>query len=220
MKGPVKKYPPVQTSGARGVGVSKSGSAGARPVQVLPKVAPPVPPRRAPPVPPRKAPPVPSRRAPGLKGKLGGLPQLGVGLAGGMVGEILAGELKKGRRPGNEEVWSTVDTISDILSFGTGFTNPLVAGFVGPFIEGVAQLGMEGARQGAVPGSMGLPTDDAEFLEYVVKNKIELPTTFEEQDKMKKEFLAWRDRPKEEVDEGYCEPVYEDEEVEEPSGIL
>ncbi len=135
-------------------------------------------------------------------GSLGKIGKLGLGIGAGIIGDLIQDGIKQNRRPGDEEFWGIADTVSDLAAFGASAINPLLGIVAKPLIEATLQSAKEGARQGMVAGAMGAPKDDAEFLEYVVKNNIQLPASFEEQDKMKKEWLASQQ------DGGVCERVY------------
>jgi hypothetical protein len=193
------KWAPVQTGGkAAGVGVSKSGYAGSKPFSynkpatvdggVFKKG-------------------IAKSKIGGLP-KIGGLAKMGLGMAGGLVGDLIKEEIAKGRKDPTDPYWGIADTLNNVISFGAGaLLGPLAPLLLKPLLE----VGAQGAKKGAVPGSMGPDKDTADFWEYITKNNISLPPSFEEQDRMFKEWLAWRDKqnePKEEENYGSCEPIY------------
>lgn len=117
-----KKWAPVKTSGAKGVGVSKSGYS-TKPVR-LPGMA--------------KKPSVslPS----GLKKggfKMGGLK----GLAAGVIGSSIAGVLKKNRKEKDQDFWDTYDSITSGLTMGVSMVNPVAGALVAPVMEVFGQWG-------------------------------------------------------------------------------
>lgn len=118
---PKKRWAPVQTGGAKGVGISKGGfSTEPIPLPGMAKVNP------------------PTSIQTGLKKvKMGGVK----GLAAGLISGGLTGVLKQNRKEKDEDFWGTYDTIATGLSMGLGLINPVAGVLAGPALELVGQWG-------------------------------------------------------------------------------
>jgi hypothetical protein len=192
-----KKRVSVNTSGAKGVGVSKSGrelqakvgkqttekasgkkwapvnTSGAKGVGVS-KSGYSTKPVRLPGMAKRPSVPLPS----GLKKggfKMGGLK----GLGAGVIGSSIAGVLKQNRKEKDQDFWGTYDNIVSGLTMGVSVVNPVAGALVAPVMEVFGQWGNSLVDKGynplGMPGEFDFYEDWATFRKNPANDGVSLP---------------------------------------------